>query len=123
MERQPPECFTPEEAHCLRGLTPPLARTALPCQFRPPRGTVMTGESGGPSMSGSEAVETILIVDDEAPVRKTFLDWLREADLGCTVLTAGDAKTALELANEHVIDLAVLDWNLGAGDDGLHLLK
>lgn len=74
-------------------------------------------------MPDSDAIETILIVDDEASVRKTFLDWLREADLGCTLLTAGDAGTALQLANEHVIDLAILDWNLGAGDDGLQLLK
>jgi DNA-binding response OmpR family regulator len=71
----------------------------------------------------AEAAETILIVDDEASVRKTFLDWLREADLGCALLAAGDAGSALQLANEHVIDLAILDWNLGAGDDGLQLLK
>jgi ActR/RegA family two-component response regulator len=74
-------------------------------------------------MSGSPAAETILIVDDEAPVRQTFVGWLAEADLGCTVLAAGDAATALKLANAHVIDLAVLDWNLGAGDDGLQLLR
>jgi DNA-binding response OmpR family regulator len=74
-------------------------------------------------MSAGTAAETILIVDDEAPVRQTFQAWLREADLGVTVLDAGDAATALRLALDHVIDLAILDWNLGAGDDGLQLLR
>src|SRR3954454_2570925 len=73
-------------------------------------------------MSGSTAAETILIVDDEAPVRQTLLGWLDEGDLGCTVLDAGDAASALKLANVHTIDLAVLDWNLGA-DNGLQLLE
>ena len=27
------------------------------------------------------------------------------------------------LANQHTVDLAVLDWNLGAGNDGLRLLE
>src|SRR5262249_49861076 len=30
---------------------------------------------------------------------------------------------ALHLANQHTIDLAILDWHLGAGDDGLQLLQ
>jgi DNA-binding NtrC family response regulator len=65
--------------------------------------------------------ETILIVDDEDSVRRTFREWL--TGQGSTILTAGDAESALKLANQHGIDLAVLDWNLGAGDDGLHLLQ
>ena len=67
--------------------------------------------------------ETILIVDDEEPVRRTFQDWLRGSQLGCTVLVAADSETALNLANEHPIDLAILDWNLGSGTDGLRLLE
>jgi ActR/RegA family two-component response regulator len=67
------------------------------------------------------AGETILIVDDEESVRQTFREWL--AGQGCTLLTAGDAESALKLANEHPVDLAILDWNLGAGDDGLQLLQ
>jgi two-component system nitrogen regulation response regulator NtrX len=67
--------------------------------------------------------ETILIVDDEEPVRKTFREWLTEAGLDGSILTAPDAEAALQLANEHTIDLAVLDWALGAGDDGLQLLQ
>jgi ActR/RegA family two-component response regulator len=73
--------------------------------------------------SADDTVETILIVDDEEPVRKTFREWLEGAALGCRLLSAADAETALRLANEHTIDLAILDWALGAGDDGLQLLQ
>jgi two-component system nitrogen regulation response regulator NtrX len=73
--------------------------------------------------TGSESAETILIVDDEEPVRRTFLEWLQSANLGCRVLTAKDAESALVQANRHAIDLAILDWNLGAGNDGLRLLE
>ena len=68
-------------------------------------------------------IETILIVDDEEPVRRTFREWLTEAGMECTILAAADAEEALQLANQHPIDLAILDWALGAGDDGLHLLQ
>jgi two-component system nitrogen regulation response regulator NtrX len=67
--------------------------------------------------------ETILIVDDEEPVRRTFRDWLMQSGFGCEVLVAADAESALVLANQHTIDLAILDWNLGAGSDGLQLLE
>src|SRR6202035_5689243 len=73
--------------------------------------------------ASSDAVETILIVDDEEPIRKTFREWLEGADLGCRLLYAADAAGALVLADRHCIDLAVLDWHLGAGNDGLQLLE
>jgi ActR/RegA family two-component response regulator len=69
------------------------------------------------------ANETVLIVDDEEPVRKTFREWLEGARLDCQILTAADAEAALVQANKHTIDLAILDWNLGAGADGLKLLE
>jgi ActR/RegA family two-component response regulator len=72
---------------------------------------------------GSDTAETVLVVDDEEPVRKTFREWLEGAGLGCRVLTAADAESALVQANQHVIDLAILDWNLGAGNHGLQLLE
>src|SRR6516162_1736894 len=71
----------------------------------------------------STAVETVLIVDDEEPVRKTFHEWLEGANLGCRILTAADAESALIQANQQTVDLAILDWNLGAGNDGLRLLE
>ena len=73
--------------------------------------------------TGSESAETILIVDDEESVRRTFQEWLDGADLRCRILTAADAESALVQANQHSIDLAILDWNLGAGNDGLRLLE
>src|SRR5579863_130967 len=73
--------------------------------------------------NGSESAETVLIVDDEESVRKTFREWLEGADLGCHILAAADAEAALLLANQETIDLAILDWNLGAGNDGLQLLE
>ena len=67
--------------------------------------------------------DTILIVDDEEPVRQTFREWLESADLDGRVLVAADAEAALLQANQETIDLAILDWNLGAGNDGLQLLE
>ena len=67
--------------------------------------------------------ETILIVDDEEPVRRTFQEWLIGGGLSSRILTAADAEEALQLADRHTIDLAILDWALGAGDDGLQLLQ
>jgi ActR/RegA family two-component response regulator len=67
--------------------------------------------------------DTILIVDDEESVRRTFREWLEEASLQVQILVAGDAESALRLANQNPIDLAILDWNLGAGHDGLRLLE
>jgi two-component system, NtrC family, nitrogen regulation response regulator NtrX len=68
-------------------------------------------------------MDTILIVDDEEPVRRTFAEWLQQAHLDCQILAAADAASALRLANDQPIDLAILDWALGAGDDGLQLLQ
>jgi DNA-binding response OmpR family regulator len=70
-----------------------------------------------------EGVETVLVVDDEESVRKTFREWLQSGSLGCNILTAADAESALVLANQQTVDLTILDWNLGAGNDGLKLLE
>jgi ActR/RegA family two-component response regulator len=68
-------------------------------------------------------LDTILIVDDEEPVRRTFAEWLAAGLPDCRVLVAADAEEALRHANQHALDLAILDWNLGAGNDGLRLLE
>ena len=62
--------------------------------------------------------ETVLIVDDEDGVRRTFQEWLTAGIPGARVFVAPDASTALRVANEEPVDLAVLDWNLGSGSDG-----
>src|SRR5436309_3013233 len=71
----------------------------------------------------AKATETILIVDDEESVRQTFREWLEQSAHDCTILAAADAEAALRVANQQSVDLAILDWNLGAGNDGLHLLE
>jgi two-component system, NtrC family, nitrogen regulation response regulator NtrX len=75
------------------------------------------------SVSSEESVETILIVDDEESVRRTFREWLESSGIRCRVVMAEDAEHALRAANRQPIDLAILDWNLGAGNDGLRLLE
>jgi two-component system nitrogen regulation response regulator NtrX len=67
--------------------------------------------------------ETVLVVDDEDSVRRTFREWLVSSDLDVNVVAAADAESALRVANQQPIDLAVLDWNLGSGSDGLQLLE
>lgn len=71
----------------------------------------------------STSAEVILVVEDEESVRRTVRDWLDSANLGVRVLMAVDSEEALTLANENVVDLAILDWNLGAGINGLDLLQ
>src|SRR5919198_6275379 len=75
------------------------------------------------SGTAAPSPDVVLIVDDEEPVRRTFREWLEGANLGVEILTAADAESALTIANERRIDLAILDWNLGAGNDGLRLLE
>src|SRR6516164_4247138 len=72
---------------------------------------------------GQDNRDNVLIVDDEESVRKTFREWLESSNLGCRILSAADAESALVQANQTRIDLAILDWNLGAGNDGLQLLE
>jgi DNA-binding NarL/FixJ family response regulator len=67
--------------------------------------------------------DTVLIIDDEESVRRTFQDWLAASGLPLAIHACGDAESALRLANEHSIDLTILDWNLGSGSDGLSLLE
>jgi DNA-binding NarL/FixJ family response regulator len=67
--------------------------------------------------------ETILIVDDEETVRRTFHDWLSTSGIGCEVHSVASAEAALLFASKLPIDLAILDWNLGSGSDGLQLLE
>ncbi|MFO0938738.1 MAG: response regulator [Gemmataceae bacterium] len=68
-------------------------------------------------------IDSILIVDDEDGVRRTMVDWVRGAGFSANVAAVADAESALVFANEYPVDLAILDWNLGTGADGLRLLE
>ncbi len=61
----------------------------------------------------------ILVVDDEAPMRKFIAYNLSAA--GFQVLTAADGAEALKLASQHRLDLLLLDIGL-PGPDGLAVL-
>ena len=53
---------------------------------------------------------TILIVEDEAPIREFEVTYLRDAGYG--TIEASDGQTAIELFEEHKPDLAIIDINL-----------
>ena len=52
----------------------------------------------------------ILIVDDEAPLRRTLERALK--GMGCEVVSAGDAHLAYQLLDETDVDLVLLDLHL-----------
>src|SRR5215471_9711446 len=66
------------------------------------------------------AQHAILVVDDEAPMRKFVSHNLKAG--GYNVLTAADGSEALKLASEHPLDLLLLDIGL-PGPDGLAVLE
>ena len=63
--------------------------------------------------------QVILVVDDEAPMRKYIATNLRIR--GHDVLTAADGTEALKIIDEHTIDLLILDIMM-PGPDGLEVL-
>src|SRR5262249_15350076 len=75
--------------------------------------------SSFPKERRNQMPHTILIVDDEDAVRRAWEKALRYA--GHRVLSASNAKRALELCDEHGIDAVVLDFIM-PGVDGIQLL-
>jgi DNA-binding NtrC family response regulator len=68
----------------------------------------------------SKAMSTILIVEDEAKLRRLLE--LNLGEDGFTTLSAGDAETGLKLLHENSINLVVTDLKL-PGMDGLEFLQ
>jgi DNA-binding response OmpR family regulator len=64
--------------------------------------------------------QSILVVDDEAPVRKLLSGNLKAS--GYQVRTAADGTEALKLIEEHPFDLLLLDVSL-PGPNGLQVLE
>jgi PAS domain S-box-containing protein len=80
-----------------------------------------TGEDATPrdhaAVSGAEAGETVLVVDDEPSVRMLITDVLE--DLGYTVIEADDSAAGLRVLQSDVrIDLLVSDVGLPGGMNG-----
>jgi CheY-like chemotaxis protein len=65
-------------------------------------------------------MKTILVVEDEECIRDVLRQMLEQAD--CRVLEAGDAETALRLAEEESPDLVLMDYIL-PGLDGHQALQ
>ncbi len=63
---------------------------------------------------------TVLVVDDEEPLRNLVRQYLEREGFG--VLTAPDGVTALDLARRHAPTVVVLDWML-PGLDGLEVCR
>lgn len=68
----------------------------------------------------SQASRTLLIVDDDAPVRQSIVAYLE--DSGFQVLEAGDGPAGLALFRERRPDLVITDLRM-PGLDGLQLLR
>ncbi len=64
--------------------------------------------------------QVILVVDDEAPMRKYIMTNLKAR--GYDVLTAEDGTEALKVVDEHTIDLLILDVMM-PGPDGMEVLR
>ena len=64
--------------------------------------------------------QNILVVDDEAPMRKLLSSNLKAS--GYAVSTAADGTEAIKLMEEHPFDLLLLDLNL-PGPNGLQVLQ
>jgi len=63
----------------------------------------------------------VLLVEDEAAIRLTLVDFLE--DIGLRVVDTGDATTALSILNNppEIITVLVTDLKLVPGDNGLML--
>lgn len=73
------------------------------------------GPGAGPAPQGTGVHPQILVVDDEPEIVEVLRAYLERE--GFAVQTAGDGRTALELARSRHPDLVVLDWML-PGLDG-----
>ena len=79
------------------------------------------GESVVPHVVRRGGGETILVVDDKAPLRRVAMRQLRE--LGYRVLEAENATAALELMDRQNVDLLFTDVVMPGGTDGVELAR
>jgi len=71
--------------------------------------------------SNSESRAIILVVDDEPNIRDLIK--MRLVSLGYEVLEAAGGAEARAAAAQVVLDLAIIDLKLGAGEDGLQVME
>jgi len=63
----------------------------------------------------------VLIVEDDISAREAGRLYLTYC--GHDVATAADSSSALESAEQHIPDVLVCDWGLGAGGDGVEVAR
>lgn len=66
-------------------------------------------------------IRTILVVDDEAPIRMFLSEYL--LDCGLNVIEAADVAQAKALLREQPIDLVFSDINMPGGETGFSLAR
>ena len=66
-------------------------------------------------------MQTILVIDDEANIRRLYRDELSEA--GYRVVAAANWEEARRLLDATPPDLVTLDIRLGGGPDGIEILR
>src|SRR5512135_804971 len=112
-------------AHLTR-VEPPASRASEACRRFAPRGrppvysTRSTREPLGGGDARGEASMRVLVVDDNALIRKMIRATLEEEGLQCT--EASDVASAFAALREQSPDVCFLDQNLPDGD-GLSLLR
>jgi CheY-like chemotaxis protein len=73
------------------------------------------------ALAAERGGETILVVEDNAPLRRIVVRQLSE--LGYHVLTAENGMTALEVMERESIDLLLTDGIMPGGIDGVELAR
>lgn len=74
-----------------------------------------------PFGSNGNHIPTILVVDDEAPIRLFLAEYL--SDCGLNVIEAADVAQAKALLREQPIDLVFSDINMPGGETGFGLAR
>ncbi len=74
----------------------------------------------GETPTHTQAVRTLLIVDDEPSLRFSIGEWAR--DTGYEAIEAGDGRTAIEMVQTRSVDAVLLDLKLDH-EDGMQVLK
>ncbi len=80
----------------------------------------MTEEQSANGSAPARATPTVLVVDDQAPIRKALRMMLEGLSQPCRILEATDGDSALALARSERPDLVLLDIVLpGSGVSGV----
>ena len=103
-----------------RPTTPPVSSATSSLDFTMDLELVDDPSAPAPAANGAHRGITVLLVEDEEPLRKVMKDLL-ERD-GYTVAEARDGIQALDQVDRHAPDIVVLDLNL-PGLDGYSVLQ